>query len=60
MERQGLRCFIDIAPVASEVEIVFDHIEPYSQGGLTDPTNICAVCRKHNQEREVVLLTIVN
>ena len=51
IERQGLRCFIDNHPVASEAELVFDHIEPYSEGGATDVGNIGAVCAKHNREK---------
>lgn len=51
IERQGLRCFIDNHPVASETELVFDHIEPYSVGGATEVGNIGAVCAKHNREK---------
>lgn len=51
IERQGLRCFIDNHPVDSEADLVFDHIEPYSQGGATDVGNIGAVCAKHNREK---------
>lgn len=48
----SLRCFISgeiIDPLSDEVE--FDHIEPYSNGGVTTLTNIRAVLKRHNRRK---------
>lgn len=56
VDRQGLRCFIDNHPVDSESDFEFDHVVPFSEGGLSEPSNIGAVCRKHNREKGTLSL----
>lgn len=51
LERQGLRCFIDNHPVDDPSGMEFDHIHPFSEGGESAPSNIGAVCKKHNREK---------
>lgn len=54
---QGSRCFIDNHPLAEGEGVEFDHIEPYSEGGRSVPSNIGAVCRKHNREKGALSLS---
>ncbi len=54
LARQGLRCFIDNHPVDSAVDLEFDHINPYSEGGPSTVDN--GVCKKHNREKRTMTL----
>lgn len=56
LERQGLRCFIDNHPVADVGDFEFDHIVPFAEGGASTPSNIGAVCKKHNREKGTLSL----
>ena len=51
LDRQGMRCFIDDAPIDNEEDVEYDHVIPFSEGGLSEVGNIGAVYRKHNREK---------
>lgn len=51
LAHQGLFCFIDHHPVAAASDLEFDHVHPYSEGGASAPSNIAALCKKHNREK---------
>lgn len=57
LERQGMRCFIDNHPLDNTVDVQFDHIHPFAEGGTSEPANIGAVCRKHNREKGTLSLS---
>lgn len=57
LAKQGLFCFIDGHPVAEAADLEFDHVEPYAEGGRSEPGNIAAVCRKHNREKGTLSLS---
>lgn len=51
LERQGLKCFIDGHPVGGAGDLEFDHVWPYSEDGVSEVSNVAAVCKKHNREK---------
>jgi hypothetical protein len=57
LARQGMRCFIDNAPVDDAADFEFDHIVPYAEGGPSEASNIGAVCKKHNREKGALSLS---
>lgn len=57
LARQGLRCFIDDHPIASEDDVEWDHIYPYSEGGRSAVDNIAVVCKRHNREKRNLSLS---
>jgi hypothetical protein len=54
---QGLRCFVDGHPIEDASEVEFDHIRAFAEGGVSEPNNIGAVCRKHNREKGTLYLS---
>lgn len=57
LERQGRRCFIDNHSLADDEQVEFDHIEPFSGGGETALSNIGAVCKRHNRDKQTLSLS---
>lgn len=57
LERQGLRCFIDNHPIESEADVEYDHIQPFSESGVTVIDNIAVVCKRHNRDKRNLSLS---
>src|SRR4051794_37358755 len=57
LEREGLRCFIDGHPIASEDDVEYDHIHPWSEDGRSAIDNIGVVCKRHNREKRNLSLS---
>lgn len=57
LDREGLRCFIDGHPIASEDDVEFDHIHPWSEDGRSAIDNIGVVCKQHNREKRNLSLS---
>lgn len=58
-QRRGdvLHCFANDHPIEDEGEVEFHHIKPFSEDGVTEISNIGAVCKDHHRRIRTLSLS---